>query len=197
MIPAGYLLKRVKRPPGWLKVPHVADICSVSDCVNEDVVDIEGVWQHNSFGVANDAEVLWRLVREGNIDASGAKLFFYEAYAQEMYSDGWLFSPKDWRPLSPVASGNAEAAPARAPGKTTLIGYDVVVFGDYLEHSPLSCNHIAESVPVNEHCLLATLQEARTAVETGLFEGCEDGTYKIYSVSVVDEDIDLSEASSL
>ncbi len=44
--------------------------------------------------------------------------------------------------------------------KTQLIGYDVVVFDDFLAHSPLSCNGAAERLPVNAHCLFDTFEAA-------------------------------------
>jgi hypothetical protein len=68
----------------------------------------------------------------------------------------------------------------------TQIGFDIVVFGDYLEHSPLSCNSIAEQLPENRHCLFDTLEDALTAINTGAFGGgCEPGRYQIFSVSIV------------
>jgi hypothetical protein len=80
-----------------LNVPAtVLDICSVSDCVNDNLVDIASIGEHNSFGVANDPELLWRLAREGNIDVSDAQLFYYEAYEFEIDSDDLPASPPRW-----------------------------------------------------------------------------------------------------
>ena len=185
MIPAGYLLKRTSRPPGWLTAPNVFDVCSVSDCVNDDVVDIESVWEHNAFGVANDPELLWRLARESNIDTAGARLFFYEAYELEIDSDDLSKSPSRWLPLTPVPSSEIEPHSIAIPENKTLLGYDVVVFGDYLEHSPLSCNSVAEKLPVNTHCLFQTLEQAKDAMDAGHFNDCEPGIYKIYAVYLV------------
>ncbi len=182
MVPAGYLLKRLQGPPEWLKAPAVSNVCSVSDCVYDDLVDIESIWEHNSFGVANDPERLWRLAREGNIDTSDAQLFYYEAYEQEIESEDWRESPPRWRPLTPVPSGKIEPSLAAVPENKTLLGYDVVVFEDFLEHSPLSCNGVAETCHVNAHCLFETLAQAREAIEGGEFNDCEPGIYKIYSV---------------
>ena len=77
MTPAGYLLKRVVAPPGWLSVDkgHVVDVCSVADCVNEDVVNVQDAWKHNGFGLANNPEVLEALVENSSADVSGATLF--------------------------------------------------------------------------------------------------------------------------
>ena len=182
MIPAGYLLKRIVPWPEGRKASNVLDVCSVSNCVNDDLVDIEGIWEHNSFGVANNPELLWRLAREGNIDTADAQLFFYEAYELEIESENWLESLPRWRPLTPVPSGKIEPSLATIPPNKVLLGYDVVVFGDYLEHSPLSCNGVATTVPVNAHCLFDNLDQAKEAIEGGQFNGSEPGIYKIYSV---------------
>lgn len=189
MIPAGYLLKRVVAPPEYLSGPTITDVCSVSDCVNDDVVDVQKVWQHNGFGVANDPATLWRLAPDIGPGA-GATLFYYEAYEEEIESDGWTFDPKAWRQLSQVSSAGVDTSvtPPSQDFKVTLIGYDVVVFGDFLEHSPLSCNHVAVEVAVNERCLFETLEAAKKAIDTGTFGGgCEDGIYRIFSVSIVDD----------
>ncbi len=190
MLPAGYLLKRVVPPPGWLNAgsKYIRDICSVSDCVNDNVVDVQEALQHNSFGVANSPESLWKLVEKVGADATGAKLFYYAAYEHEIESDGWEFNAASWRRRSPAHSAGVEDAvelPA-SDGALVLIGYDVVVFGDYLEHSPLSCNSVAEALHVNEHCLLSSLEEAVTAINHGSFgDGCEDGVYTIFAVYLV------------
>ena len=168
-------------------MPHVLQLCSVSGCVNGDVVDLELNGKHNIFGVANNPETLWQLVRAGKIDASDAQLFYYEAYEQEMEADGWLSSPAEWQDLSPVPRGKVAAIPARVPAKADLLGYDVITCEDYLDHSPLACNSIAETLAVNEHCLFSTLDQAVKAIEAGGFEKGEPGVYKIYSVYLVHE----------
>lgn len=190
MLPAGYLSKRIVPPPGWLTgMPHhVTDVCSVSDCVNDDVVDVQGAWQHNGFGLANSPDVLSRLASSAGADMHDASLFYYTAYERELPSDGWTFDPADWRPRSPAASaGVIDDILVPFPATISMIGYDVVVFGDLLEHSPLSCNAIARALPVNAHCLLASLDEAIAAIEGGVFAGgCEEGAYTIFAVHRVD-----------
>ena len=190
MLPAGYLLKRVVPPPGWLVAAptHIKNVCSVSDCVNDNVVDVQEAWQHNSFGVANSPAVLWALTKQAGIDTSGSKLFYYAAYERELESDGWKFDVASWRPRSPAGSaGVADAVEIPADnGALSLVGYDVVVFGDYLEHSPLSCNSTAREVQVNEHCLFPSLDSAVEAIDAGLFGGgCEEGAYTVFAVYMV------------
>jgi len=186
MLPAGYLLKRVVPPPGWLITSpnHIKDVCSVSDCVNDNVVDVQGVWQHNGFGLANNPDVIASLAADAGADVSDASLFYYTAYDRELESDGWTFDPACWRNRSPASSA-AVPDDVRVPaaGASTLLGYDVVVFGDFLEHSPMSCNSIAEQLPVNEHCLLTNLDQAVRAINAGAFGGgCEEGIYTIFGV---------------
>lgn len=187
MVPAGYLLKRVATPPGWLPTAGLIDVCSVADCVNENVVDLQKIWRHNGYGVANDPRELWTLAAPPEADAAECTLFYYEVYEEEIESDGWTFEQDAWRPVSKIDSG-VEADVVAPPSSLALdlLGFDVVVFGDFLEHSPLSCNSVAEAGRVNRHCLFETLEEARAAIETGLFGGgCEEGVYRIFSVSKV------------
>lgn len=187
MIPAGYLLKRLSLPPGWLSGPALVDVCSVADCVNENVVDVQTTWQHNGFGLANDPRSLWPMAALTEPDAAELTLFYYEAYEQEIESDGWLFERDGWRALTEISSGVETMVVRPSPPLTPkLIGFDVVVFGDFLEHSPLSCNSVAGEVDVNEHCLFRTLDKATGAIDAGMFGGgCEEGVYQIFSVSVI------------
>ncbi|WP_198354109.1 hypothetical protein [Sphingomonas sp. MA1305] len=127
----------------------------MSDCVNDNVVDVQGAWRHNGFGLASNPDVLASLAAQAGADVSDAALLYFTAYDRELESDGWKFDPSGWRMRSPVTSA-AVTDDVRLPASSALIllGYDVVVFGDFLEHSPLSCNSIAKELPVNEHCCL-------------------------------------------
>ena len=186
MTPAGYLLKRVSPPAGWLGPAHVVDVCSVSHCVNDDVVDVQGAWRHNGCGLANAPEALLELAADGRVDLAGSVLFYYEAYELEAESGGGVVGPAAWRPRTPARSAG-EPTDVSPPDRSALtpIGYDVVVFGDYLEHSPLSCNGIAKEVAVNARCLFDSLEDAVEAVDLGRFLQAEPGTYTIFSIAVV------------
>lgn len=193
MIPAGYLLKRVAQTPDWLKPcpAHIVDVYSVADCVSSNIVDAQEAWRHNGFGLANSPADLKHLVDDTSSDTSNAKLFYYEAFEQELDSDGWTFNKQHWQPISPVSSAAVKSnvlKPTEAMD-IKLAGYDVVVFRDYLEHSPLSCNSIAQTQIVNGHCLFDDLEQARLAVANGTFGGgCEEGIYKIFSVNSVSDE---------
>jgi hypothetical protein len=158
--------------------------------VNDNVVSPQDAQAHNSFGLANNPDVLASLAAQAGADVNEAAQFYYTAYERKLESDGWEFDAAEWQPRSPAASA-AVADNVLLPLKASLIGYDVVVFGDYLEHSPLSCNAVAKQLPVNQHCLFDTLEEAVEATNTGAFgEGCEDGLYTVFAVNLVDQSSD-------
>jgi hypothetical protein len=194
MIPAGYLLKRVKPPPGWLADPRIFDVCSVAGCVNDTVADPQDHWKHNALGLADNPSVLWSLAKEQNVDPEGSRLFYFEAYEKEIASDGWTFDSAHWAPLSLEAAGVAapDVSAPTGPQNSTLLGFDVVVFGDFLEHSPLSCNGVAGKVSINKHCLFDTFDQAKQAIDSGAFSGgCEEGIYRIFSVAQVGDAVGL------
>tara|TARA_B100001179_G_scaffold34249_1_gene21352 strand:- start:590 stop:1165 length:576 start_codon:yes stop_codon:yes gene_type:complete len=190
MLAAGYLLKRTAPPSGWLDhgTRHIRDVASVADCVNDNVVDVQAAWQHNSFGLANTPETLEASVADRGLDAEGAVLFYYTAYEYELVSDGWTFDASAWRARTPARSASvADAVEPPSEGETTLLGFDVVVFEDHLDHSPLSCNSVASELAVNEHCLIGDLDGAVRAIDTGAFGGgCEPGVYTVFAVYRVD-----------
>jgi hypothetical protein len=186
MIPAGYLLKHVVPPPSWLvsSPSHIKEVCSVSSCVNDTVVDPRESWQHNSFGLANSPDLLRALPALNDVDPTGAELFFYSSYEMELQSDGWEFDPGAWRPRTPDGSATA-ADEVAVPdmSRLLLLGYDVVAidYGNF--HSPLSCNSIASEIPVNTYCLIDRFEEAKVAIDSGRFGGgCEPGEYTIFAV---------------
>ena len=125
---------------------------------------------------------------EKGLSVEGAVLFYYTAYEYEVPSDGWTFDASQWRARTPTPSSSIpDAVEIPSEGSLTLFGYDVVVFEDYLSHSPLSCNSIAKDLPVNEHCLLDSLKETVAAIDGGAFGGgCEEGVYTVFSVYRVD-----------
>ena len=49
MIPLGYMAKRVARPDGWLKAPHVTQVYSVSSHLAADFGDWINAWMHNGY----------------------------------------------------------------------------------------------------------------------------------------------------
>jgi len=66
----------------------------------------------------------------------------------------------------------------------SLEGFDVTSFVVHTspECSPLSCNSLAEKIPTNRHCLFNTFDEAKSAIDNGMFAGAEPGPYRIIAV---------------
>ncbi len=189
MISAGYLYKNVEQTPNWLKpgLDHVLEVCSASSCVSENTISPDDGWKHNGFGFANSEQVLIELNKKNQVDLSEARLFYYEAYEQELDSDGREFKKTSWRPVSPLPSAGVETNVEEpiASARLELLGYDVVNGEDYLFCSPLSCNSMAKELLVNEHCLFDDLASAIRATEDGSFQGCSQGIYRIFSVHSV------------
>jgi hypothetical protein len=181
MRPLGYMYKRIATRPEWLNAPHVQDVYSLSGCVSADFVDYINEWKHNGFWLFNSPSALRSLAAEKGISLSGMHLFYYEAY-QMQYDE----EARCWSPFEPEESFVTDVVP---PAGKALEGFDIMSFyaGTSPECSPLSCNSCAETIPTNSHCLFATFEEAKHAIESNAFEGCEPGPYRIIAVYSVNE----------
>jgi len=71
--------------------------------------------------------------------------------------------------------------------RCNLEEFDIASFraGTTPECSPLPCNGLAARVRVNEHCLLASLEEAIALLEAGTFDATEAGPFRILSVATL------------
>jgi len=180
MIPIGYMAKKsVKRPDGFGdQMAHVADVYSVSSCVNDDFADYIEYWKHNGYWLFDSPKLIREICNEHSIDLGESLLFFYEAFELE-------FDGATWRPFLPEPSIATNVA---LPSAKHLDGFDVVTFsaGNSPECSPLSCNGIAEELLTNSHCLIGTAEEAKQALGAGSFSGGELGPYRILAVYSVD-----------
>lgn len=107
-------------------------------------------------------------------------LFFYAIYEFQWREDG-----KRWQRFSFDPTFETQVV---IPEFCQLQGYDIVTFsvGNSAECSPLSCNSLAEKIPVNKHCLLDSFDEAKRYLETDWFEHSEPGPYRIFAVYSVD-----------
>jgi hypothetical protein len=172
MTPAGYLAKRTQKPQGF-KMDYVKDVYSVSACVNEDFADYIEFWKHNGYWLFDSPEIIRTLARENSIQLDQTTLFYYEVYEME-------FDGKNWVPYQ------AESFPTNivVPSGKMFEGFDVVTFHakNAPEHSPLSCNGLAEEVRTNAHCLFDSFDEAYKNVTDGLFNNSEPGPYRIFAV---------------
>ena len=178
MIPVGYLAKRVVPKPACFKATQIEDIYSVSSCVNDDFADYTRYWKHNNYWLFDSARTIRELAAEHALPLDGTSLFYYEAYELEFDSRSWRsFAAEPGLPTCIVE-----------PAQKKLEGFDVVTFWarNAPECSPLSCNHLADEIPTNSHCLFATFDDAQAALNAGLFENCEPGPYRIFAVYSVD-----------
>ncbi len=176
MIPIGYLYKTIAVKPDWLKVDAVVDIYSLCGHVSPDFADYIQYWKFNGYWLFDSPEIIETLAQKENIDLSGMSLFYYEAFEQEYDQES-----QQWSFFSPDASFVTNV---KVPAEKTLEGFDVATFSGHNnpECSPLSCTHLAKDMPVNKHCLFYTFEEAKHALESGLFEKSEPGPFRIFAV---------------
>lgn len=176
MRPAGYLLKRVEVKPDWLKSDVVEDIYSLSNCISKDFADYIDYWKHNGYWLFDSPEIIYSVAEKYSIDVSQTKLFYYEVYEYQSYENKPV-----WETFSPEKSIKTSVV---TPQAKRLEGFDVVSVwaGNAPECSYLSCNHVAEHLEVNAHCLFSTFDEAKSAIDEVKFEGCEPGPCRIYAV---------------
>lgn len=78
----------------------------------------------------------------------------YDLFCYEMHEEEFDEETLTWRPLSPDTISRSVIPP-----RSVLLGYDVAVFQENVFPvgcSPLSYNHLAETIMVNEYCLFPT-----------------------------------------
>jgi hypothetical protein len=178
MVPAGYLAKRVAKRPGWLQAPQIEDIYSLSGCESKDFAGYIDHWKHNGYWLLDSPGIIRNLAHEESVKLEGTTLFYYEVHEFE-------FEGQIWKPLAPDPG---MATNVSLPAHKLLEGFDVVTFSqkNLPEHSPLSCNSLAEELHTNAHCLFATFEEAEANINKGAFANCEPGPYRIFSVFTAD-----------
>ena len=155
-------------------------ICSLSSCTSEDFADYIKYWKHNGYWLFNSPQAIEDIAKRENVDLSGATLFYYEAYEYEFDKDS-----KEWSAFTPEPSFVTDV---QVPIDKHLEGFDVTTFasGTAPECSPLSCNSLAKTIPVNRHCLLNDFATAKTSLEEGLFQHSEPGPFRIVAVYTLD-----------
>jgi len=152
----GYFAKPVAKRPEGLKAPQIEEICSVSECVSGGDWDWINDWQHNAEWVFNTGELAWSVVPEPM--RQDCRLFGYRLFPVR-FRGGAI------EPYPLPARSDAEGmvfSPQPLDTSFERLGYDLVSRSceTSFECSPLSCNYLAEEVPTNRHCLLATAEEA-------------------------------------
>ena len=177
MIELGYMAKRIAARPEQLSVAHVADICSVCDCISDDFIDFTTHWKHNEFYFYDSPEIIRAICKSDDITTSDLQFFFYRAH--DLQFDA---SSKQWEEyffdLSFVEN-------VESPHSIKRVGFDVVTYSlqNAPECSPLSCNYLASKMRVNEHCLIDKLDDAVKHLENGLFDNSEPGPFRIIEVN--------------
>jgi hypothetical protein len=181
MTEAGYIAKKISAKPHWINAPGVVDVCSVSYCVSEAFCDYIQHWKHNGYWFFDSPAVLREIASEESIDLSAHRLFYYEVYELQFDDERRVWQPFE---PDPAFTTNVEVA-----ARKQLLGFDVVSSDAQTtpECSPLSCNRLAESVEVNEHCLLPSFEAARVLLEDGVFDGSEPGPFRVFAVYSCDE----------
>lgn len=178
MIPAGYLAKRILNKPEGFQNKDIVDIYSVSGCLSKHFADYINYWKHNGYWFFDSPQIIYQIAKENSIDLTGTKLFYYEVYDLEFDENN------EWKSFKPEASFTTDI---EKPASKNLEGYDIVTFSveSSAECSPLSCNWLANTIPVNKHCLLPSFDNAYQLLEDGKFENSEPGPFRILSVSSV------------
>jgi hypothetical protein len=179
----GYMAKKIEKRPDWLKAAGVEEICSVSNCISGGLTDHAfEQWRHNGLCVYDSEPIVHELLGE-EADPRAFSIFAYKLLPV-------AFAKEGERPV--LADGLPEFAgpPPHAepiPGDYDKIGYDCVQtewnksiagFGC----SPLSCNGMAQQIPVNRHCLIDTLDGAIDTARTFARKQPEPGVYYVVEV---------------
>jgi hypothetical protein len=180
MIPIGYMAKRSCEKPEGFIFPQVADIYSVNNCVNDDFADYVDYWKHNGYWFFDSPGIIQAVAHEHLIDLHGTKLFYYEVHELE-------FDGENWRTFSPGFGPPVTVIP---PPEKQLEGFDVVTIwvenSPAPDHSPLSCNSLAEEILTNSHCLVDSFEDAERALNEGRFRGNDRGVQRIFAVYSVE-----------
>jgi hypothetical protein len=179
MIAAGYMAKRILPKPEWLKAAGVKDVFSVSYCISRAFCDYIKHWKHNGYWFFDSPEVVREVAQRESIDLLDHQLCYYEVYEHQFDEDHGL-----WKPFQAEKDFKTAVEP---PLQGQLLGFDVVSFSVQTnpECSPLSCNNVAESISVNEHCLLESFEQAKKLLESGAFNDSEPGPFRIFAVYLV------------
>ena len=138
----GYFAKRTAKHPDWLKSAGVDEVCSASSCISEDPDGWIDHWRHNEMFVFDTSALALSVVPEPDRGE-------YELYAYRMFPLKFDRGEQLSFEIPPL-----HVEPLSASFR--LLGYDAVSrsVDAAFECSPLSCNHMAEQVSVNRHCLV-------------------------------------------
>jgi len=181
MTPAGYIAKKIHTSTDWLNNSAVEDIWSVSNCMSEVFCDYIPHWRHNGYWLFDTPGAIRDVATEKGIDLSACRMFYYEIHGQQYDDDN-----NAWETFGAESSLETRV---QVPAEKQLEGFDVVSFSTQSapECSPLSCNGLASTCAVNQHCLLASFEEAKQLIESRALENSEPGPFRIFAVYTFSE----------
>ena len=164
----GYFAKRRTAKPTFLDAPNVIEICSVSPCIAAPPDGWIEHWTHNDWFVYNSPDEA-RRVAKNDLESD------FAIYAYRLLPVAFA---EDMEPLEITVS------PTALPEHFEPLGFDVVSrdMTPMFECSPLSCNSMAPEAPINEYCLLSSLEEAEKFARRCAKEQPEPGTYFVVEV---------------
>jgi hypothetical protein len=165
----GYFPKTTAVPGGWMASDRVAEICSVSNCINSGPDGWIDKWLHNELGFFNTRTNAVAVTR-GQTDAF--EIFAYRLLPRR-FNEG---------KAEPVTIPQLQVE--SLPSTFVSLGFDAVSksVSSFFECSPLSCNNMAAELPVNRFCLLETLEEAIALAERCSRGEGEPGPYYVLEV---------------
>jgi hypothetical protein len=169
----GYMPKHIVPRPEWLNAANVVDICSVSECMSPGPKDWISLWRQNEMWVFDTEEIARSIVEDRSEDSP------FEVLAFRLLP---LFCNNGNTETLAIPPLNVQELPA----DFLFLGFDIVSrsLGTSFECSPLSCNSVAETKPVNCHCLVdeedTAVRLARAFSDQSI--ACEPGPYYIVEV---------------
>ena len=175
----GYLPKRIVDVTGDVDAPRfpgVVEICSVSECISKSPPDWVDCWLHNTdTWLFDDPGAAWWVVPE--LEREHYRLYGYRLLPTLFHESG-----------KETALTLPEIKAVPIPASFVRIGYDAVGYWDEpdsplnFDHSPLSCNYMAEEYPVNRYCLVDDRDTARAMARDFATGNCEPGPYCVVEV---------------
>lgn len=171
----GYFPLRIVSRPGFIKNERVTDICSATSCVSDSPTDWVDFWKHNDMWVYNTPDLAWSVVEPSLKDRYD--LFAFKVFPERV--EVKKPSPFDRSPFVLPSMGVQVMDES-----FEKLGYDIVMryAGNRFEHSPLSCNGLADEYDVNSHCLIDDARKAFEIAATFEEKGAEPGPYYVVEV---------------
>ena len=175
----GFCAKRSLTAPFGRRAREIA---SVSECLSKRASGWVKQWDFNRATCWNTEAQAWSLVPD---ELKGAfRVFAYRALPQ-LFGKTGIATPVTLDELFPRDLPDLPPEPALF--FYSGIGYDIVERNPAMGSlgfgcSPLSCNGMAESQPVNDFCLLDDLETALAAARRFGIEQPEPGPYLVIEV---------------